>query len=88
MMLLPSTSNKHVAEIHQSDGKPDILQQIENGALSVVAGYRALGRLYWGIICHHLRQYVLLGDAAAMTDHITGTEDDRWCSQRTIRRAN
>ena len=70
--------HKHVAEIHQSDDKPDILQQIENGALSVVAGYRALGRLYRGIICHHLRQYVLLGDAAAMTDHITGTEDDRW----------
>lgn len=27
-----------------------------------------MGRLYRGIICNHLRQYVMLGDAAAMTD--------------------
>jgi hypothetical protein len=69
---------KRVVEIHQPDGKPDILQQIENGALSVVASYRALGRLYRGIICNDLRQYVLLGDAGAMTDGIIGNEDDRW----------
>lgn len=64
-------------EIHQPDGRNDILQQIEHGALSIVSGYRALGRLYRGIICGDLRQYVLLGDAAAMTDHIAGTDDDR-----------
>jgi hypothetical protein len=69
---------KRVVEIHQPDGKPDILQQVENGALSVVASYRALGRLYRGIICNDLRQYVLLGDAGAMTDGIIGNEDDRW----------
>lgn len=67
-----------VTEIHQADGKNDLLQQVENGALSVVSGYLALGRLYRGIICNDLRQYVLLGDAAAMTDGITGNEDDRW----------
>lgn len=65
-------------EIHQPDGKNDILQQIEHGALSVVGGYKALGRLYRGIICPSLRQYAMLGDAAAMTDHLAGTEDDRW----------
>ena len=65
-------------EIHQPDGKNDILQQIEHGTLSVMAGYRALGRLYRGIICNDLRQYVLLGDPAAMTDGIPGGEDDRW----------
>jgi hypothetical protein len=70
--------NKHITEIHQPDGKNDILQQIENGALTVVGAYRALGRLYRGIICNDLRQYVLLGDAGAMTDGITGNEDDRW----------
>ncbi|MDR0864732.1 MAG: glycoside hydrolase family 9 protein [Candidatus Symbiothrix sp.] len=70
--------NRHLTEIHQPDGKPDILQQIENGILTVVGGYRALGRLYRGIICNDLRQYVLLGDAAAMTDNIRGNEDDRW----------
>ncbi|MDR2118656.1 MAG: glycoside hydrolase family 9 protein [Tannerellaceae bacterium] len=69
---------RRVTEIHQPDGKADILQQIENGLLSVVGGYRALGRLYRGIICNDLRQYVLLGDAGAMTDGLAGNEDDRW----------
>jgi hypothetical protein len=67
-----------VVEIHQPDGKPDLLQQIENGLLTVVGGYRALGRLYRGIICNDLRQYVMLGDAAAMTDNKTANDDDRW----------
>lgn len=67
-----------ITEIHEADGKNDLLQQIENGALSVVHSYLALGRLYRGIICNNLRQYVLLGDAAAMTDGVTGNEDDRW----------
>ncbi len=68
----------HVTEIHQPDGKNDLLQQVENGALTVVNGYLALGRFYRGIICNNLRQYVLLGDAAAMTDGKIGNEDDRW----------
>ena len=67
-----------VTEIHQADGKNDLLQQVENGALSVVNSYLALGRLYRGIICGGLRQYVLLGDAAAMTDGKPGNDDDRW----------
>ena len=67
----------HRVEIHQPDGKNDILQQIEHGALSVVGGYKALGRLYRGIICKELRQYVLLGDPAGMTKGISGDEDDR-----------
>lgn len=67
-----------IVEIHQPDGKNDILQQIEHGVLSVIGAYKALGRLYRGIICNDLRQYVLLGDSAAMTDGIAGNEDDRW----------
>ncbi|MDR2498225.1 MAG: glycoside hydrolase family 9 protein, partial [Tannerellaceae bacterium] len=67
-----------ITEIHQPDGKADILQQIEHGALSVVGAYNALGRLYRGIICNDLRQYVMLGDAGAMTDGILGNADDRW----------
>jgi hypothetical protein len=67
----------HVTEIHQPDGKPDILQQVENGALSIVAGYKALGRLYRGIICNSVRSYVLLGDAASDTNH-KHDADDRW----------
>lgn len=70
--------HNHLVEIHQPDGRNDVLQQIEHGALSVVNGYLALGRLYRGIICNNLRQYVLLGDAAAMTDGVLGNDDDRW----------
>jgi hypothetical protein len=59
-----------VTEIHQPDGKPDVLQQLEHGALSVVGGYESLGRLYRGIIEPTLRQYVFLGDGANMTDNV------------------
>ena len=69
---------RHRVEIHEPDGKNDILQQVENGALTVVRSYQALGRLYRGIICNSLRQYAMLGDAAAMTDGIIGNDDDRW----------
>ncbi len=65
----------HNVEIHQPDGRNDILEQIEHGALSVVAGYRALGELYRGIICRDIRQYVLLGDASVMTDGKQGKDD-------------
>lgn len=67
-----------VVEIHQPDGKNDLLQQIEHGALSIVNGYRSLGRLYRGIISRDVRQYVHLGDPAAMTDGVKGSGDDRW----------
>jgi endoglucanase len=58
-----------VVEIHQPDGKPDVLQQIEHGALSIVGGYKAMGRLYRGIIEPTNRQYVHLGDAVTITDN-------------------
>ncbi|SHK75511.1 N-terminal ig-like domain of cellulase [Reichenbachiella agariperforans] len=82
-----------LVEIHQPDGKSDALQQIEHGLHSVLAGYRSLGRLYRGIICPTLRQYVMLGDASAMTDNLfydpalakgdrtarnSSLSDDRW----------
>jgi hypothetical protein len=65
-------------EIHQPDGKNDLLQQIEHGALCVVNAIRAVGRHFRGIIERDLRQYVHLGDSAVMTDNIKGTNDDRW----------
>jgi endoglucanase len=83
-----------VVEIHRPDGKPDILQQIEHGALSIVGGYSSLGRLYRGIIEPTLRQYTLLGDGATQSDGrvfeptdagmvtppvgVPGGPDDRW----------
>lgn len=75
---------EHLVEIHQPDGKPDILQQIENGAITVVNGYKSLGRLYRGIISPTLRQYTLMGDVSNQTDNLvydekkSGIRDDRW----------
>lgn len=85
--------NRKLVEMHQPDGINDILQQIEHGVLTIVGGFDALGRLYRGIICPTLRQYVLLGDATSMTDNLvydpkldtgqvtatrSGIADDRW----------
>ena len=69
---------RRIVEIHQPDGKNDFLQQVENGALTVVAGWKALGRLYRGILCPTVRQYVHLGDACTHTDNVSGNADDRW----------
>lgn len=68
-------SRKQV-EIRDADGKNDALQQIEHGLLSVLGGYRALGRLYRGIIEPDLRAYVLLGDAAVQTDNVASKPVD------------
>ena len=70
--------DRKIVEMHQPDGKNDFVQQVENGALTIVAGWKALGRLYRGIICPTVRQYTHLGDAAAHTDGIVGGKDDRW----------
>jgi endoglucanase len=82
-----------VVEIHQPDGRNDALQQIEHGLLSILGGYRAMGRVYRGIQDVSLRQYVMLGEAANATDNVPMkrveglgvdanghpiTADDRW----------
>jgi len=82
-----------LVEMHKPDSIPDILQQIEHGALTIVGGFKALGRLYRGIICPDLRQYTLLGDGSIMTDNLvydpsltennksadfSWKKDDRW----------
>lgn len=58
-----------LAVLFRPDGKPDILQQLEHGVLSVVGGYKSLGRLYRGIQDASLHQYTHLGDAQSMTDN-------------------
>jgi len=73
-----------VVEIQQPDGKPDILQQVEHGLLSIVGGYRAMGRFYRGMIEPTMRQYTTLGDATNITDNkfynasAGNPPDDRW----------
>ncbi|MFA5204064.1 MAG: glycoside hydrolase family 9 protein [Lentisphaeria bacterium] len=54
--------------LHQPDGKPDILQQIEHGLLTLLAGYRAFGHCQLGIIAPTRQEYCHMGDAATMTD--------------------
>jgi hypothetical protein len=66
----------HIVEIHRPDGKPDVLQQIEHGVLSIVGAYNSMGRLYRGIQDASLHQYTILGDAADMTDNIVFQDKD------------
>jgi len=59
-----------IARIHQPDGKPDVLQQVEHGALTVLGSYQSMGRFYRGIITPTLPQYTMLGDEANSTDNL------------------
>ena len=80
-------------DIHRPDGKPDVLQQLEHGALQIAAEYRTVGRLVRGIVDGELHRYHHLGDALTQTDNLiydpslkpyevsgnrSGTPDDRW----------
>lgn len=80
-------------DMHRPDGKPDVLQQIEHGALNLVAQCENIGHPAAGIIVPNLHQYHHLGDAINITDNLpynpslkpyetdgksSGTLDDRW----------
>lgn len=90
-----TTIDQERKETHilRPDGINDAIQQIEHGLLSVLGGYRALGRTYRGIIEPTLEQYVLLGDVTTQTDGLaydpalkpgartattSSVNDDRW----------
>ena len=64
---------KQHVEIHQPDGVPDMLQQIEHGTLALIAQHRVFGHAIPGIVEPDLGQYTHLGDAASKTD---GKVDD------------
>jgi hypothetical protein len=83
---------RHV-ELHVADGKPDVLQQIEHGALALIAQHRVFGRAIPGIVEPDLSQYTHLGDGLTKTDNLIydpklrepeirggrgGRPDDRW----------
>ncbi|MFA5058215.1 MAG: glycoside hydrolase family 9 protein [Opitutaceae bacterium] len=84
----------HAVKLHQPDGKPDMLQQIEHGALFIVGCYQSLGRLCRGVIEPTMQQYTQLGDPTNLTDNKVfdpktpadpvppigrpGSADDRW----------
>ena len=79
--------------LHQPDRKPDLLQQIEFGAESLLALYQVAGHVFPGIIEQTNEQYNYLGDPVNITDNRvydsrlkplevsgerSGTLDDRW----------
>jgi hypothetical protein len=61
---------KRQVDIHVPDGKPDILQQIEHGVLTLLGGYENMGRVYRGIISPTLLQYTLVGDISNQTNNM------------------
>ncbi len=61
---------RHQVDIHKPDGKPDILQQIEHGALTMLGGYENLGRVYRGIISPTIPQYTMVGDVSNQTNNL------------------
>jgi hypothetical protein len=64
-----------IVTIHKPDGMSDFLQQIEHGVLTILGGYKGLGRLYDGMISPTRKQYGLQGDASAQTDNLIYSRD-------------
>ncbi len=54
--------------LHEPDGKPDLIQQIEHGVAYVMACYQNFGHYTRGVICPDFEQYLQMGDAASQTD--------------------
>jgi endoglucanase len=80
-------------EMHRPDGVPDTVQQVEHGALLILAQFHNVGHAIRGTHEPDLRQYTQVGDGASKTDgHIydpklgpdetkgdySGKLDDRW----------
>jgi len=79
-------------ELRKPDGIPDLQQQLEHGAINLLAGYRASGHSFVGII-ENREGRGFLGDVASVTDQLfydsslkpdevkgnrSGKNDDRW----------
>lgn len=95
--------NVRYVDIHHPDGQPDILQQIEQGTLALIAQHRVFGRAIQDIIVPQLHQYHHLGDGSTMTDNLiynpnlkeekidgifSGKPDDRWVFTNRSPRTN
>ncbi len=64
-----------IVTIHKPDGISDALQQVEHGVLTILGGYKGLGRLYDGMISPTRKQYGLQGDGSAQTDNLIYNRD-------------
>jgi hypothetical protein len=78
--------------MYKPDGVPDFVQQIKQGALNLLSGYRAAGHSFEGIIANREGRNIT-GDWASQTDQLfydsrmtpkqktlthSGINDDRW----------
>jgi endoglucanase len=85
-------------EMHRPDGVPDAVQQVEHGALLILAQFKNIGHSIRGTHEPDLRQYTHLGDGSTKTDgriydpklgpnevkgEYSGTPDDRWIFSTT-----
>lgn len=79
--------------MHQPDGVPDVVEQVEHGVLQTLAQVRAVGHPLMGIHESNLQQYTFVGDGASESDgrlydpklgpnqisgNRSGKPDDRW----------
>ena len=55
-------------DIHRPDGLPDMIQQVEHGALNLCAQIENIGFIAGGIVQGNMHQYHHLGDAVTITD--------------------
>lgn len=55
-------------DIHRPDGMPDMIQQVEHGALNLCAQIENIGFIAGGIVQGNMHQYHHLGDAVDITD--------------------
>ena len=55
-------------DIHRPDGLPDVIQQVEHGALNLCAQIENIGFIAGGIVQGTMHQYHHLGDALTITD--------------------
>lgn len=55
-------------DIHRPDGLPDVIQQVEHGALNLCAQIENIGFIAGGIVQGNMHQYHHLGDAVNITD--------------------
>jgi len=84
--------DERYVEMYKPDGVPDFVQQIKQGALNLLSGYRAAGHSFHGIIANKEGRNIT-GDWASQTDQLfydkklkpnqktmttSGVNDDRW----------
>lgn len=82
-----------IVVMHQPDGVPDVVEQVEHGILQTLAQVHAVGHPLMGIHSSNLEQYTFVGDGASQSDgriydpklgpnqidgNYSGKPDDRW----------